>query len=190
MITRNFEPNYDSNIRSGYHNDETWKGNEPLSIHKSIVEKYVTVPRYKYDFSFGYCEYSHLPDGLHIYQCSLDLCDGWNINITSSGSDYWIVFSRLTCGQCIEYYLVYNPANPDMTYNHTDKIAVYKAIQITPREYLIPTVEQREMIESIILMEVKDCFIWNEIIRPFLIEMYKEYSKGNLEFSRINKTTK
>lgn len=43
------------------------------------------------------------------------------------------------------------------------------------------------MIENIILMKVEDCFIWNEIIQPFLIDMYKGYSKENLEFSKINK---
>lgn len=187
MITRIFEPDFDSNIRFGYHDDQTWKGNEPLSINKSIVEKYVTVPRYKYDFSFGNCEYSFLPDGLRIYSCSLDLCDSWSIDITSSGSDYWITFSRLTNRQCIEYNLVYNPSNPDVLYNRTDKIAVYKGYESYKKQYLTPTVEQRDVIESIILMKVEDCFIWNEIIQPFLIDMYKKYSKGNLEFSKINK---
>lgn len=60
MITKIFEPDFDSNIRFGYHDNQTWKRNEPLSINKSIVEKYVTVPRYKYDFSFGRSNILHL----------------------------------------------------------------------------------------------------------------------------------
>lgn len=181
MITKNFYPNY-GNLRFDYHDDQIWKGNQPLIINRTIVEKYVTVPRYKYSFNFGDCEYSILDDGLHIYKCYLSLCDGWHIDITSSNSDYWISFNRITHEQCIDYRLLFK--NFDKL---TDKMAIYKAIQVTPREYLTPTVEQREMIENIILMEVKDCFIWNEIIQPFLIDMYKKYSKGNLEFSEINK---
>lgn len=188
MITKNFKPFKDANLRFGYHDDDIWSGNKPLSINRTVVKKYViTVPRYKWDFNFGDCEYSYLPEGLRIYKCYLDLCDHWHIEITSSGSDYWITFSRLTDEQCIKYDLVCCPNDPDMTYNRTDKIAVYNGNESHKKQYLTPTVEQREMIENIILMKVEDCFIWNEIIQPFLIDMYKKYSKGNLEFSKINK---
>ncbi|WP_300077862.1 hypothetical protein [uncultured Thomasclavelia sp.] len=38
MITKNFHPNYDGNMRFAYHDDQIWKGNRPFLM--DMYKKY------------------------------------------------------------------------------------------------------------------------------------------------------